>query len=254
LNRIEGKVAVITGGAGGIGRVAASRFIEEGASVLLVDVDEEALVQACADIPSNQISYFVGDVTNWSDNQAMIKVAEERYEGVDIFLANAGVEGNVSSILDYDEQVFDRLMAINVKGPFLGLKAAVPAMVRRGGGSVVITSSVAGMRGGSRLAPYVTSKHAVIGLMRSAAKEFAGSGIRVNTINPSPVETRMIRSIEKGLSEEDPDSIKKSMQANIPLGRYAEPVDVANLMLFLASDESRFITGSIHMVDGGSLA
>jgi len=254
MTRIEGKVAVITGGAGGIGRVAARRFIEEGASVLLVDVDEEALVQACADIPSNQISYFVGDVTNWSDNQAMITVAEERYGGVDIFLANAGIEGDVSSILDYDEKVFDRLMAINVKGPFLGIKAAVPAMLRRGGGSIVITSSVAGVRGGPRLAPYVTSKHAVIGLMKSAAKEFAGNGIRVNTVNPSPVETRMIRSIEKGLSEEDPDGIKKSMQANIPLGRYAEPVDVANLMLFLASDESRFITGSIHMVDGGSLA
>ena len=254
MGRIEGKVAVITGGAGGIGRVVGRRFVDEGASVLLVDVDEEALVEACSDISSNQISYFVGDVTNWSDNQAMIELSEERYGGVDIFLANAGVEGAVSSILDYDEEVFDRLMAINVKGPFLGLKAAVPAMIRRGGGSVVITSSVAGVRGGPRLAPYVTSKHAVVGLMKSAAKEFAGNDIRVNTVNPSPVETRMIRSIEKGLSEDDPSAVKKSMQANIPLGRYGQPIDVANLMLFLASDESRFITGSIHMVDGGSLA
>ena len=254
MGRIEGKVAVITGGAGGIGRAVARRFIEEGASVLIVDVDKDSLADACAEISSNQISYVVGDVANWNDNLEMIKIAEERYGGVDIFLANAGIEGDISSILDYDEEVFDRLMAVNIKGPFLGLKAAVPAMIKRGSGSVVITSSIGGVRGGPRLAPYVTSKHAVIGLMKSAAKEFAREGVRVNAVNPSPVETRMMRSIEKGLMEEDPDAIKKAMQSNIPMGRYAEPVDVANLMLFLASDESRFITGSIHMVDGGSSA
>lgn len=254
MGRIEGKVAVITGGAGGIGRAVARRFIEEGASVLIVDVDKDSLADACAEISSNQISYVVGDVANWNDNLEMIKIAEERYGGVDIFLANAGIEGDISSILDYDEEVFDRLMAVNIKGPFLGLKAAVPAMIKRGSGSVVITSSIGGVRGGSRLAPYVTSKHAVIGLMKSAAKEFAREGVRVNAVNPSPVETRMMRSIEKGLMEEDPDAIKKAMQSNIPMGRYAEPVDVANLMLFLASDESKFITGSIHMVDGGSSA
>ena len=254
MGRIDGKVAVITGGAGGIGRAVARRFIEEGASVLIVDVDKDSLADACAEISSNQISYLVGDVANWNDNLEMIKIAEERYGGVDIFLANAGIEGDISSILDYDEEVFDRLMAVNIKGPFLGLKAAVPAMIKRGRGSVVITSSIGGVRGGPRLAPYVTSKHAVIGLMKSAAKEFAREGVRVNAVNPSPVETRMMRSIEKGLMEEDPDAIKKAMQSNIPMGRYAEPVDVANLMLFLASDESRFITGSIHMVDGGSSA
>lgn len=254
MGRIEGKVAVITGGAGGIGRAVARRFIEEGASVLIVDVDKDSLADACAEISSNQISYVVGDVANWNDNLEMIKIAEERYGGVDIFLANAGIEGDISSILDYDEEVFDRLMAVNIKGPFLGLKAAVPSMIKRGSGSVVITSSIGGVRGGPRLAPYVTSKHAVIGLMKSAAKEFAREGVRVNAVNPSPVETRMMRSIEKGLMEEDPDAIKKAMQSNIPMGRYAEPVDVANLMLFLASDESKFITGSIHMVDGGSSA
>ena len=134
------------------------------------------------------------------------------------FLANAGVEGAISSILDYDEDVFDRLMAVNVKGPFLGLKAVVPEMIKRLGGSVIITSSVAGVRGGARLAPYVTSKHAVIGLMKSAAREFASHNIRVNTVNPSPVSTRMIESIEKGLKPEDPDSVREAMRANIPLG------------------------------------
>ena len=254
MGRIENKVAVITGGAGGIGSEVARRFVDEGALVLLVDLDEEALSQVCSELPSNRVGYLAADVTNWADNQAMVSLALERYGGLDIFLANAGIEGAISSILDYDEEVFDRLMAVNVKGPFLGLKAVIPEMIKRGGGSVIITSSVAGLRGGPRLAPYVTSKHAVIGLMKSAAKEFAPHNIRVNTVNPSPVGTRMIESIEKGLRPEDPDSVREAMRANIPLGRYAQPEDVANLMLFLASDESKFITGSVHMVDGGSVS
>ena len=254
MGRIENKVAVITGGAGGIGSEVARRFVDEGALVLLVDLDEDALSQVCSELPSNRVSYLTADVTNWADNQAVVSLALERYGGLDIFLANAGIEGAISSILDYDEEVFDRLMAVNVKGPFLGLKAVIPEMIKSGGGSVIITSSVAGLRGGPRLAPYVTSKHAVIGLMKSAAKEFATHNIRVNTVNPSPVGTRMIESIERGLRPEDPDSVREAMRANIPLGRYAHPEDVANLMLFLASDESKFITGSVHMVDGGSVS
>ena len=254
MGRIENKVAVITGGAGGIGSEVARRFVDEGALVLLVDLDEAALSQVCSELPSNRVSHLAADVTNWADNQAMVSQALERYGGLDIFLANAGIEGAISSILDYDEEVFDRLMAVNVKGPFLGLKAVIPKMIKSDGGSVIITSSVAGVRGGPRLAPYVTSKHAVIGLMKSAAKEFATHNIRINTVNPSPVGTRMIESIEKGLKPDDPDSVRAAMRANIPLGRYAYPEDVANLMLFLASDESKFITGSVHMVDGGSVS
>jgi NAD(P)-dependent dehydrogenase (short-subunit alcohol dehydrogenase family) len=124
----------------------------------------------------------------------------------------------------------------------------------RGGGSIIITSSVAGLTGAPRLAPYVTSKHAVIGLMRSAAKEFAPEGIRVNTVNPSPVNTRMMRSIEQGISPDEPEEAVRVMTAGIPMQRYAEPRDVANIMLFLASDESAFITGSVYMADGGSSA
>ena len=170
------------------------------------------------------------------------------------FLANAGIEGDVASLLDYPEERFDELMAINVKGPFLGLRAAVPALRKRGGGSVIITSSVAGIKGAPSLAPYVTSKHAVIGLMKSAAKEFAAEGIRVNTVNPSPVNTRMMRSIEHGLNPDQPEQAQQMMAAGIPMQRYAEAEDIANLMLFLASDESSFITGAVYMADGGSVA
>ena len=254
MGRLDGKVAIITGGAGGIGKAAGAIFADEGANVLLVDLDEAALRAACDEIGSNRVSYHVGDVTQAADNDAMVAVASERYGGVDILLANAGIEGNVSSIVDYDEEKFDQVMAVNVKGPFLGLKSAMPAMQTRGGGSIIITSSVAGIRGAANMSPYVTSKHAVIGLMKSAAKEGVANNIRVNTVNPSPVETRMMRSIEEGFSPGAGEAMKKQMVASIPMGRYAEPSDIARVMLFLASDDSGFVTGSVYMADGGSVA
>ena len=254
MGQLEGKIAVITGGAGGIGVAAGKRFANEGAQVLLVDLDEQGLMTACEAIGGNAVSYLVADVTQADDNARMVQTATERYGGVDIFLANAGIEGDVASLLDYDESRFDQVMAVNVKGPFLALRAAIPAMRLRGGGSVIITSSITGVRGTPRLAPYATSKHAVIGLMRSAAKEFAAEGIRVNTVNPSPVQTRMMRSIEEGMMPSDPASMQQSMAANIPMQRYAEPEDIANIMLFLASDESRFMTGSTYFADGGNTA
>ena len=254
MSRLEGKVAVITGGAGGIGKEAGRLFVAEGADVLLVDVDEQALKSACDEIGSNKVSYCVADVTSAEDNQTMIQTAEERYGGVDILLANAGVEGDVDSIVDYDEARFDQVMAVNVKGPFLGLKAAIPAIEKRGGGSIIITSSVAGINGAANVAPYVTSKHAVIGMMKSAAKECAAMNIRVNTVNPSPVETRMMRSLEEGFAPGQAAEAKQGMQDNIPLGRYEEPVDIAKIMLFLSSDDAEFLTGSVYMADGGSTA
>ena len=254
MARLDGKVAIITGGAGGIGKAAGAAFVAEGAQVLLVDLDDEALADACRDIGSNRVSHLVADVTNARDNAQMVEVATERYGGVDIFLANAGIEGRVASLLDYGERDFDTVMSVNVKGPFLGLQAAIPAMQKRGGGSVIITSSVAGVSGAASIAPYATSKHAVIGLMRSAAQEFAPQNIRVNTVNPSPVETRMMRSLEAGMSPESPDEIKHRLEDSIPMGRYAEPEDIARVMLFLASDDASFITGSVYMADGGYTA
>jgi NAD(P)-dependent dehydrogenase (short-subunit alcohol dehydrogenase family) len=254
MSRLKGKVAVITGGAGGIGKAAGKLFVAEGADVLLVDLDESALKAACDEIGSNRVSYCVADVTSADDNQKMISVAEERYGGVDVLLANAGIAGDVTSIVEYDEARFDQVMAVNVKGPFLGLQASIPAINKRGGGSIIITSSMMGVTGGANIAPYVTSKHAVIGMMKSAAKECAAMNIRVNTVNPSPVDTNMMRVLEEGLSPGESEAMKARMEANIPLGRYAEPSDIAKIMLFLASDDSAFVTGSTYMVDGGSTA
>lgn len=252
MDRLNGKVAVITGGAGGIGRAAGALFAAEGAAVLLVDLDESALKDAVRSIGSNRVSYHVADVTRAADNQSMFDVATERYGGVDIFLANAGIEGDVRPITEYDEARFEQVLDVNVKGVFLGLKSAFPAMQARGGGSIVITSSVAGVSGAANVSAYVTSKHAVIGLMRSAALEGAAHNIRVNTVNPSPVETRMMRSLEAGMNADNAAEVKARIEAGIPMQRYGQPEEIAKVMLFLASDDSSWVTGSVNMADGGN--
>ncbi len=254
MNKLEGKVAIITGGAGGIGKEIAKAFLNEGADVLIFDLNEDDLIKVCKEIESNHLSYFAGDVTKPEDNLKAVEIAKEKYGGVDIFIANAGIEGEVNNIEEYSIDKFDQVMAVNVRGPFLGLKAAIPAMDLRDGGSFIITSSIAGLSGAAGIGPYATSKHAVIGLMKSAAKECAEKNIRVNSVNPSPVETRMMRSLEEGLMPGEASDAKSMMESNIPLGRYGTPEDVAKLMLFLASDDSSFITGSVYTVDGGSTA
>jgi NAD(P)-dependent dehydrogenase (short-subunit alcohol dehydrogenase family) len=254
MGRLEGKVAIITGGAGGIGRAAGKLFAAEGANVLLVDLSEQMLQAATKEIGSNRVSYCVGDVTQPADNDDFVRVAKERYGGVDIFLANAGIEGIVKPIAEYDITTFDKVIAVNVRGVWLGLKSVIPALKDRGGGSIVITSSTAGVSGSPNISAYITSKHAVIGMMRSAALECAPFNIRVNTVNPSPVETRMMRSLEEGIAPGGAIQAKEMIRSQIPLQRYGVPDDVAKLMLFLGSDESSFLTGSVYMADGGSTA
>ena len=251
MNRLEGKVAIVTGGAGGIGRAVGARFESEGASVLLVDRDEQQLQAAAAAIGSNRIAICTADVTQPDDNANMVRTAVERFGGVDILIANAGIEGVVRPISESEVEDFDRVMAVNVRGVWLGLKYAMPEIAKRGGGSVVITSSVMGVGGGANLAPYVTSKHAVIGLMRSAALEGAPLNVRVNTVNPSPVETRMMRSLEEGMAPGQGEVVHEATRQRIPLGRYAEPDDIAGVMLFLVSPDAEFLTGGVYMADGG---
>ena len=254
MKKLDNKVAIITGGAGGIGKATALEFLNEGSDVLLFDLNESDLKKLCQEIGSNHLSYFAGDVTSFEDNLKAVEIAKEKFGGLDIFVANAGIEGQVNTLENYDIEKFDKVMSVNVKGPFLALKASIPALSARGGGSFIITSSIAGLSGAAQIGAYATSKHAVIGLMKSAAKECAEQNIRVNTINPSPVETRMMRSLEEGLMPGESDQAKDLMLSNIPLGRYGKPEDVAKVMLFLASDDSSFVTGSVYSVDGGSTA
>ena len=264
MSRLEGKVAVITGATGGIGRAAAKLFTDEGARVALVDLDEDALREVAGQINGmggeDRASYTAADVTQPDQTQAYINEAVERWGGIDILLANAGIEGELAPITDYSIDVFDQVMAVNVRGPWLGVKYVMPVMSQGGGGSIVITSSGAGLNGTPDMCAYGISKHAVIGLMRTAALEGAPFGIRANTVNPSPIETRMMRSIEnmRVASMDDSavtaDVVKQAAASRIPLERYGTPEEVANLMLFLASDESSFCSGGVYTVDGGRSA
>ena len=260
MARLAGKVAVITGATGGIGRAAATLFAEEGAKVALVDLEESPLQELLQAIGEDKASYTVADVTQPDQSQAYINAAVSRWGGIDVLLANAGIEGTLATIPDYPIDIFDRVMAVNVRGVWLGIKYAMPAMRERGRGSIVITSSTAGIGGAPEMSAYNTSKHAVIGLMRTAALEGAPLGIRVNTVNPAPIETRMMRSIEEQRTAALDDSnvtvetTKQAVAERIPLRRYGNPEEVARLMLFLASDDSSFCTGGVYMVDGGRSA
>ena len=260
MARLEGKVAVITGATGGIGSAAARLFAEEGASVALVDLDEASLQDVVSSIGEDKASYTVADVTQPDQSEIYVNEAVERWGGVDVLLANAGIEGTLSTIPDYPIDVFDRVMAVNVRAVWLGIKYVVPVMRGRGGGSIVITSSTAGIGGSAEMSAYNTSKHAVIGLMRCAALEGAPDGIRVNTVNPAPIETRMMRSIEEMRVAAMDDTrvtvevVKQSTAERLPLQRYGDPREVAQMMLFLSSDDSSFCTGGVYMVDGGRSA
>jgi NAD(P)-dependent dehydrogenase (short-subunit alcohol dehydrogenase family) len=249
MKKLEGKVAVITGGAGSIGKITAQLFLEEGAKVVLVDLDEGSLKETIAEFSSNNVTYCAADVTKAGDVQRYVSQTVKAFGKIDIFFNNAGIEGVVKPIIDYPEEVFDKVIAVNVKGIWLGNKYVLPQM--NDGGSIILTSSVAGLNGSANVSAYITSKHAVVGIMRSAAVEAAPRKIRVNSVHPSPVDNRMMRSLEEGFSPGKGADVKKNLEATIPLGRYAQPIEIAKLALFLASDDSRFITGTTQVIDGG---
>lgn len=253
--RIEGKYAVITGGAGGIGLATAQRFLDEGAAgILLVDANASQLEKAAAALNSDRVHTAVADVGDSEAVRQYTDKAIKSFGRIDVLFLNAGIEGVVKPLEEYPEEMYDKVLRVNVKGVWLGLRHAFPHMKASGGGSVIITSSVAGLGGTPNVMAYVTSKHAVIGSMRVAALEGAAHGIRVNSIHPSPVDNRMMRSLEEGFAPGKAAEMKQNFTESIPLGRYGTNEDMANLALFLASDESSFITGSVYAIDGGMTA
>jgi NAD(P)-dependent dehydrogenase (short-subunit alcohol dehydrogenase family) len=253
--RLEDRVAVITGGAGGIGLAAARLFLKEGAAgVHLVDLKEEALKSAAEELADERVSWTAADVSVDADVARYTQEALDRFGRIDVLFLNAGVEGVVRPMTEYPEETYDLVMGVNVKGVWLGMKHGFPALEKAGGGSVIITSSVAGLQGTPNVSAYTTSKHATIGLMRSGALEGAPLGIRVNSMHPSPVDNRMMRSLEEGFAPGAAEEAKKGFEAMIPLGRYGTNEEMADLALFLASDESRFITGAVIPIDGGLTA
>ncbi|HEY4169933.1 MAG TPA: glucose 1-dehydrogenase [Reyranella sp.] len=249
----SGKVALVTGGGNGIGRAACVAFAKQGAKVVAVDRDGAA-AEATAGIvrqSGGDAVAVTADVTKSAEVKAYVKAAIDKYGRIDCFFNNAGIEGKVSPIVDYDEAVFDAVIGVNVKGVFLGLKHVLPEMIRQGGGAIVNTASVAGLVGTPGMPAYVASKHAVIGLTKTAAGEVARQGIRVNAVCPGPVDTRMIHSLEAQLSPGDPASVNQRYQASLPTGRYSTAEEIANMVLFLCSDLASNTTGGQFVVDGG---
>jgi NAD(P)-dependent dehydrogenase (short-subunit alcohol dehydrogenase family) len=180
-----------------------------------------------------------------------VKATLDVYGRIDCFFNNAGIEGKVVPVQEYDEDVFDQVIAVNLKGVFLGLRHVLPVMLKQGSGTVVNTASIAGLIGGPGMPAYVASKHGVLGLTKVASSDVAQYGVRVNAICPGPVETRMMRSIETQRNPNDPASVHRGASASIPAGRYALPEEVANAVLYLSSELSENVTGTHIVIDGG---
>lgn len=248
--RLQDKVAVITGAAGNIGLQAAKAFLNEGAKVMMVDLDAKALEQAREGLDPERTAIFAANVTKPDDVKAYAQATVEAFGPIDIFFNNAGIEGPVAPITEYPDDAFEKVMAVNVFGVFLGMKYVLPKM--RDGGSAIITSSTAGLTAAPALAGYSTSKHAVIGIARSAAIDSAARGIRVNTVHPAMVESDMLHRIEAAIAgPDDTENARKSFLSRMALGRYVTPEEVVNMVVFLASDESRMTTGAQFLVDAG---
>lgn len=249
MELLHNKTAIVTGGAGSIGLAAARLFLAEGANIVLVDNDRAALERAVAGLSEERVACAAADVTDSISTQAYIGLAVERFGGIDVLFSNAGTFGTVAPIADYPLDIFDAVQAVHVRGAFLAAKHAVPHM--RDGGSIIITSSVAATRGDPGVYAYITAKHAQTGLMRCLAKELAPRGIRVNTVNPGPVDNGFQLAVEQGLGAATGMDGTDFFNRLIPMGRHASAEEIARSVLYLASDQASFVTGTMLMVDGG---
>ena len=250
--KLNNKVVLITGAGGGIGQAAVRKFVAEGAKVMLADLGTDDTQPLVDELGADLCACVAVDVTQDDQVKNMVTACVNTFGGIDVFVANAGVEGEIGDIMSTDVSNLDKVLAVNVRGVWLGLHYVIPVMRDGGGGSIVITSSGAGVQGSPNTACYNASKHAVIGLMRCAALEVAQFGIRVNTVNPGAVETRMMTSIEDGFAEVGAGDFKALVEAGTPLGRYGQPDEIANMMVFLGGDDSSYCTGGVYMVDGGN--
>ncbi|MSO76305.1 MAG: glucose 1-dehydrogenase [Alphaproteobacteria bacterium] len=251
-----GKVALITGGGNGIGRATAMAFAARGAKVMVVDRDAAAgeAVAGAIRQQGGDARFTAADVTRSAEVQAYVKATLDAFGKIDCFFNNAGIEGKVAPTSEYDEAMFDQIMSVNVKGVFLGLRHVLPVMIRQKTGAVVNTASVAGLVGNPGMPAYSASKHAVIGLTKSASGEVARDGVRINAVCPGPVDTRMIHSVQAQLDPADPAGAEARYRAALPTGRYTTPEEIANMVLFLCSDLASNTTGGQFVVDSGRTA
>lgn len=251
--KLQNKIAFITGAAGGIGFASARRFLDEGASVYLVDRSDTPLREYAATL-GPRVRFGFADVGVDADVERAVHDAIEHFGGIDVVFANAGTEGMVAPLLDYPVGELDHVVATNLRGVFSTIQHGGRALVKRGGGVILVTSSIAGFIGSSGLGPYCATKHAVLGLVKTAAIELAPKGIRVVAINPGPIENRMMRAIEAKASPVSPDQVKAGFEALVPMRRYGTNDEIAGLAVFLASEDASYCTGTTFVADGGFLA
>jgi NAD(P)-dependent dehydrogenase (short-subunit alcohol dehydrogenase family) len=246
---MDGKHCIITGGAGSVGLASAKALAEAGATLMLVDRDAAALEQSADSIGAKDTLVAVADISNTSEVQAFVKQAVDAWGKIDVVFANAGISGTNAAVTDFPEDIFDAVLDVNVRGTFLTLKHSIPHI--RDGGSIVVTSSIMGVRTRPGTVGYITSKHALIGMVRCVARELAGRNIRANIIAPGPLENEFQQTIEDRVSAAMGVNATEMLNNMIPLGRHGTAEEISRAVLFLASDQSSFTTGAVLMADGG---
>jgi NAD(P)-dependent dehydrogenase (short-subunit alcohol dehydrogenase family) len=250
--RLDGKVAVVTGAAGEIGSATIRLLAERGARIIAIDRDGDGLKRTVSDLPASTLA-ITADVSREDDVASYVKQAMDAAGRIDIFFNNAGIEGDIAPITEYSLDTFRRVLDVNVIGVFLGMKHVLSVMTTQNSGSIINTASIAGMIGSAHIAAYTASKHAVIGLTRSAALECTQTRVRVNCVCPGLIDSRMLSAITTGRNDGKPMPTEK-VADRIPARRLGLAKEVAAVVAFLASDDASYVSGASYPVDGGRTA